>query len=105
MIVSRKSIRNNHFRYMYSHSSFCNVRFTYTINRINKVIVSSSPFRIYILVLLELVFFKVISHTDTVHVAEDASESAFTKYPGADEMVTGSPQNSRYMYIMHATKS
>ena len=36
MIVSRKSIRNNHFRYMYSHSSFCNVRFTNTINRINK---------------------------------------------------------------------
>ena len=25
----------------------------------------------------ELVFFKVLSHTDTVHVAEDASESAF----------------------------
>ena len=29
---------------MYSHSSFCNVRFTNTINRIDKVIVSSSPF-------------------------------------------------------------
>ena len=27
--------------------------------------------------MLELVFFKVLSHTDTVHVAEDASESAF----------------------------
>ena len=35
-----------HFRYMYSHSSFCNVRFTNTINRIDKVIVSSSPFHL-----------------------------------------------------------
>ena len=50
MIVSRKSIRNNHFRYMYSHSSFCNVRFTNTINRIDKVIVSSSPFRMRVCV-------------------------------------------------------
>ena len=36
--------------------------------------------------MLELVFFKVLSHTDTVHVAEDASESAFITYlrlPGA----------------------
>ena len=30
--------------------------------------------------MLELVFFKVLSHTDTVHVAEDASESAFIRY-------------------------
>ena len=38
--------------------------------------------------MLELIFFKVLSHTDTVrHVAEDASESAFTKYSGADEIV------------------
>ena len=28
---------------------------------------------------LELVFFKVLSHTDTVHVADDASESAFIR--------------------------
>ena len=55
--------------------------------------------------MLELVFFKVLSRTDTVHVAEDASESAFIRYPGADEIVTGSPQNSAYMYIMHVTKS
>ena len=55
--------------------------------------------------MLELVFFKVLSHTDTVHEAEDASESPFIKYPGADEIVTGSPQNSAYMYIMHVTKS
>ena len=46
--VSKMVVPNNHFRYMYSHSSFCNVRFTYTINRINKVVVSSSPFRIII---------------------------------------------------------
>ena len=61
--------------------------------------------------MLELVFFKVLSHTDTVHVAEDASESAFIRYLGADEIhvVAGSPQNSVYMYmylyIMHVTKS
>ena len=65
--------------------------------------------------MLELVFFKVRSHTDTVHVAEDASESAFIRYPGAEEIVAGSPQNSVYMYmymyitlilyIMHVTKS
>ena len=63
--------------------------------------------------MLELVFFKVLSHTDTVHVAEDASESAFIRYPGADEIVAGIPQNSVYMYmyitlilyIMHVTKS
>ena len=36
---------------MYSHSSFCNVRFTNTINRINKVIVSSSPFHLYFVAL------------------------------------------------------
>ena len=49
--------------------------------------------------MLKLVFFKVLSHTDTVHVAEDASESAFIRYPvhGADEIVTGSPQNSAYI--------
>ena len=45
----RKSIRSNHFRYMYSHSSFCNVRFTYTINRINKVVVSSSELLLLLL--------------------------------------------------------
>ena len=44
--------------------------------------------------MLELVFFKVLSHPDTVHAAEDARESAFIRYPGADEIVTGSPQNS-----------
>ena len=53
--------------------------------------------------MLELVFFKVLSHTDTVHVAEDASESAFIRYPGADEIhvhvVADSPQNFVYMYI------
>ena len=50
--------------------------------------------------MLELVFFKVLSHTDTVHVAEDASESGFIRYPGvADEIVAGSPQNSVYMYM------
>ena len=50
--------------------------------------------------MLELVFFKVLSHTDTVHdVAEDASESAFSRYPGADELVAGSPQNSVYMNV------
>ena len=50
--------------------------------------------------MLELVFFKVLSHTDTVHdVAEDAGESAFSRYPGADEVVAGSPQSSVYMYI------
>ena len=50
--------------------------------------------------MLELVFFKVLSHTDTVHVAEDASESAFIRYRGVAEIVMGSPQNSEYMYIM-----
>ena len=56
--------------------------------------------------MLKLVFVKVtsyvLSHTDhhhTVHVAEDASESAFIRYPGADEIVTGSPQNFAYMYM------
>ena len=51
--------------------------------------------------MLELVFFKAFfSHTDTVHdVAEDASESAFSRYPGADELVAGSPQNSVYMNV------
>ena len=48
--------------------------------------------------MLELVFFKALSHTDRVHVAEDASESAFIRYPRADEIVTGSLQNSAYMY-------
>ena len=47
--------------------------------------------------MLELVFFKVLSHNETVHVAEDVSESAFIRYPGADEIVTDSPQNSAYM--------
>ena len=55
--------------------------------------------------MLELVFFKVLSHVDPVHVAEDASESAFIRYPGADEIVTGSPENSTHMHIMHVTKS
>ena len=32
--------------------------------------------------MLELVFLKVLSHTDTVHVVEDASDSAFIRYPG-----------------------
>ena len=49
--------------------------------------------------MLELVFFKVHSHTDTAHGAEDASESAFIRYHGADEIVAGSPQNSVYMYL------
>ena len=49
--------------------------------------------------MLELVFFKVLSHTDTVHEAEDASESGFIRYPVADEIVAGSPQNSVYMYM------
>ena len=53
--------------------------------------------------MLELVFFKVLSHTDTVHhVAEDASESAFIRYhqvSRTDEVVAGSPQNSVYMYM------
>ena len=52
--------------------------------------------------MLELVFFKVLSHPDTVHVAEDASESGI---PGVDEIVMGSPQNSAYMYTMLVTKS
>ena len=64
--------------------------------------------------MLELVFFKVLSHTDTVHVAEYATgESAFIRYPGADEIVVGSPQNSVYSYKyiiitfvhLHVTKS
>ena len=33
--------------------------------------------------MLELVSFKILSHIDTVHVAEDASESAFIRYPAA----------------------
>ena len=49
--------------------------------------------------MLELVFFKVLSHTDTAHVAKDASESAFIRFPGADEIVACSPQNSVYMYM------
>ena len=52
--------------------------------------------------MLELIFFKVLSQPDTVHVAEDANESALIRYPGADETVTGSPQNSA---IMHVTNS
>ena len=55
--------------------------------------------------MLELVFFKVLSHTDTVHVVEDVSESAFIRYPGVDEIVMGSPQYSAFMYILHDTKS
>ena len=56
--------------------------------------------------MVDLVFFNVLSQTDTVHVAEDASESAFIRYPGADEIVTGSLQtDSAYMYIIHDTKS
>ena len=52
------------------------------------------------------VSFNVFSQTDTVHVAEDASESAFIRYPGADEIVTGSPQTDySYTYIIHDTKS
>ena len=57
--------------------------------------------------MLEIVFFKVPSHTGTVHAAEDMSESAVIRYPGADEIVTGSPQNSAYMdmCVMHVTKA
>ena len=56
--------------------------------------------------MVELVSFKVLSQTNTVHVAEDAGESAFIRYPGADEIVTGSLQtDSAYMYIIHYTKS
>ena len=33
--------------------------------------------------MLQLVFFKVHSHIDTVYVAEDASESAIIRYPAA----------------------
>ena len=51
--------------------------------------------------ILELFFFKVLSHTDTVHVAEDASESAFIRYLGADEIVAGSSQNSVYITFVH----
>ena len=35
----------------------------------------------------------------TVHVAEDASESAFIRDPGANEIVTGSPQNAAYSHV------
>ena len=51
--------------------------------------------------MFELVSFKVLSHTDTIvlHVAEDASASAFIRYPVADEIVPGSPQNPVYMYM------
>ena len=44
------------------------------------------------------------SHTDTVHVAEDACESAFIRYPGADEIivVTGSSQNSADVTVHYA---
>ena len=56
--------------------------------------------------MVKLVSFNVLSQTDTVHVAEDASESAFITYPGADEIVTGSPQTDyAYMYTIHDTKS
>ena len=48
--------------------------------------------------ILELVFFKVLSRTDAVHAAEDASESAFIRYPGADKIVTGSPQTVHVHY-------
>ena len=52
---------------------------------------------------LELVFFKGLSHTDAAHGAEYTCESDFTcvRYPGANEIVTGSPQNAEYMYIVH----
>ena len=59
---------------------------------------------------VELVFFKVLSQADTdhtIHVAlRRSSESAFIRHSGADEISTGSPQNSayRYMDIMHDTK-
>ena len=56
--------------------------------------------------MLELVFFKVLSHTDTVHVVNYVSEAAFIRgYPGVDEIVMGSPQYSAFMYILHDTKS
>ena len=64
--------------------------------------------------MLELVFFKVPSHTDTVHVAEDATEAAFIRYPGEEEIVAGTPvfrkspctSTCTYMYInMHVMKS
>ena len=53
--------------------------------------------------MFKLVFSKVLSHTDTVHEAEDASEPAFMnmRYPGVDEILTVSPQtDSVYMYII-----
>ena len=66
LIVSRKSIRNKHFRYMYSHSSFCNVRFTYTINRINKFLFSSPPSS----GLIKFVHQPVFEHSLQVHSLE-----------------------------------
>ena len=60
--------------------------------------------------MLRLVFFKFLSHTDTVYVqiAEYASASVFIRYPGANKIlvvtiVTGSPQHSAHMYIMCST--
>ena len=38
-----------------------------------------------------------VLYARTVHVVEDASGQAFIRYPGADEIVTGSLQNSAYM--------
>ena len=56
--------------------------------------------------MLELVFFKVLSHTDTVHdVAKDASESASSRYPGVDEVVAGSPQTPFTCTIMYSQGS
>ena len=50
--------------------------------------------------MLELVFFKVLSHTDTVHVARKMLvNQPSLGIPEADEIVTGSPQNSVYMYM------
>ena len=42
-----------------------------------------------------------------MYVANDASESfPLSRIPGpADEIMTGWPQNSAYMYIMHDKKS
>ena len=43
-------------------------------------------------------FFHTLTQYFEVHdVEEDASESAFIRYTGADEIVAGSPQNSAYM--------
>ena len=50
--------------------------------------------------MLELVLFKVLSHTDTV--AEDASESALVRYPGANEIGTGSPQKHVHVHVYYA---